>query len=221
MDHLDAEKMKAVERYALGDLAVSEVEDFERHFFDCPQCSEELRALTIFQENARAVFVEQDLAPIPPSVHAPESAAGWWRGFSPLFWNRAWVVALGALAIGIFAGYLTFSSREGAQAIGAYPLYAQSRGEETIVAPAAGSKYYMVYFDRTWEGDYASYRAIVRDQSGAEKFSVPVAMGAPGQAIDVLVPTHKLASGKYVLVMMGAGQNEAELARLPYTLQIK
>jgi len=39
MDHLDAENMKAVERYMLGDLAVSEVEEFERHFFDCPQCS--------------------------------------------------------------------------------------------------------------------------------------------------------------------------------------
>src|ERR1700678_3189228 len=103
MDHLDAEKMKAVERYMLGDLAVSEVEEFERHFFDCPQCSEELRALTIFQENARAVFVEQDLAPIPASVHAPESAASWWGGLSPLFFGR-WAMALGALIIGVFAG---------------------------------------------------------------------------------------------------------------------
>jgi len=33
----------------LGDLSVSEVEEFERHFFDCPQCSEELRVLTIFR----------------------------------------------------------------------------------------------------------------------------------------------------------------------------
>ena len=65
MDHLDADQTKAVERYMLGDLSVSEVEEFERHFFDCPQCSEELRTLTLFQANARAVFGEQDLAPIP------------------------------------------------------------------------------------------------------------------------------------------------------------
>src|SRR5580698_2588556 len=105
MDHLGAENMKAVERYVLGDLSVSEVEEFERHFFDCPQCSEELRALTIFQENARAVFVEQDLTPIPASVHAPESAASWWRGFSPLLWTRSWATAMGALLIGVFVGY--------------------------------------------------------------------------------------------------------------------
>jgi anti-sigma factor RsiW len=184
MDHLDADKMQAVERYMLGDLSVSEVEEFERHFFDCPQCSEELRALTVFQENARAVFAEQDLAPIPPPVHAPESAVGWWRGFSPLFWNRGWGMALAALA--------------------------------------AGSKFYTVYFDKTWDGDFASYRAVVRDASGVEKFSVPVTLGAPGEALHVLVPTRKLPAGKYVLVMTGGGAGkETELARFPYTLQIK
>jgi hypothetical protein len=222
MDHLDADKMQAVERYMLGDLSVSEVEEFERHFFDCPQCSEELRALTVFQENARAVFEEQDLAPIPPVVHAPESAAGWWRGFSPQFWSRGWAVAMAALLIGIFGGYFAFSSPDGAQAVGAYPLYAQSRGEETVVMPAAGSKFYTMYFDKTWEGEFSSYRAAVRDTSGVEKLSVPVTLGAPGEAIHVLVPTRKLPAAKYVLVMIGGGAGkETELARFPYTLQIK
>jgi anti-sigma factor RsiW len=221
MDHLDAEKIKAAERYMLGDLSVPEVEEFERHFFDCPQCSEELRALTVFQENARAVFVEQDLAPIPASVHAPESAASWWRGLSPLSFMRAAMV-MAALVIGIFAGYMAFASHEGAQAIGEYPLYAQARGEETIVSPAAGSKFYTLYFDKTWEGNSASYRASVRDASSVEKLSVPVTLDAQGDAIHVLVPTHQLPGGKYVLVMLGSADGkETELARFPYTLQIK
>ena len=222
MDHLDADNTKAVERYMLGDLSVSEVEEFERHFFDCPQCSEELRALTIFQENARAVFVEQDLAPNPASVHAPESAAGWWRGFSPQFFNRSFAMAMGALIIGIFAGYLAFSMREDAQAIKGYPLYALARGEETMVSPAHGSKFYRMYFDNTWEGAYSSYRAVVQDESGAAKLSIPVALDPREEEVDVLVPTRKLASGKYVLVMLGGnGDKETELARFPYTLQIK
>src|ERR1700734_145354 len=101
MDHLDAEKMKAVERYMLGDLSVSEVEEFERHFFDCPQCSEELRTLTMFQENARAVFSEQDVAAVPASVHVPQST-GWWQRFSPQMFSLA--AAMACLVIGIFAG---------------------------------------------------------------------------------------------------------------------
>ena len=65
--------MKAVERYVLGDLSVSEVEEFERHFFDCPQCSEELRTLSVLQDNARAVFLEPSPRPIPASLPAAES----------------------------------------------------------------------------------------------------------------------------------------------------
>jgi hypothetical protein len=227
MDHLDADRTKAVERYVLGDLSVSEVEEFERHFFDCPQCSEELRALTLFQANARAVFDEQDLAPIPARVHAPESAAGWWRGFSPLFWVgngqlwRSGAMALAALMIGVFAGYMAFGMREAAQ-VGSFPLYAQARGEETIVAPSTASKVYTLYFDKTWEGDYSSYRAVLRDASGAEKFAAPITPGAPAEVMVMLVPTHQLPAVKYVLVMMGANADkETELARFPFTLKIK
>jgi hypothetical protein len=225
MDHLDADKTKAVERYVLGDLSVSEVEEFERHFFDCPQCSEELRTLTLFQANAQAVFGEQDLAPIPARVHAPESAAGWWRGFSPLFWNGQWwksgAMALAALIIGVFAGYMTFGMHEAGQ-VGSFPLYAQARGEETVVSPAAASKFYTLYFDKTWEGDYSSYRAVLRDSSGAEKFTAPITPGAPGEVMVMLVPTHQIPAGKYVLVMTGANAGkETELARFPFTLKIK
>ncbi len=220
MDHSDAEQMKAAERYMLGDLTVSEVEEYERHFFDCPQCSEELRVLTIFQENARAVFREQDLLPKPIIATVPESAASWWSGwFSPLL-SRQWAVALGALLIGIFGGYGALGWRYGAQALSAYPLYAQARGDETMVSPTAGSKFFTMYFDKTWEGEYTSYSAELRDASGAVKFTVPIQAGAAGEAIHVLVPTHKLTAGHYVLVLSG-GDKAAELARFPFTLQFK
>jgi hypothetical protein len=219
MDHLDADQMHAVERYMLGDLSVSEVEEYERHFFDCPQCSEELRALTIFQENARAVFAEQDLAPVPAGVTVPESAASWWRGFSP-FWYRQWAVALGALLIGIFAGYVAFRSSERAQAISMFPIYSEARGEETVVSPAAGSKFYLLYLDTSWEGVYTQYRAELRDASGTEKTTIPAT--PTGDTISMLIPTHQLAAGKYVLVVMGSGAGkETELARFPFTLRFQ
>jgi hypothetical protein len=221
MDHLDAEQAKAVERYMLGYLSVSEVEEFERHFFDCPQCSEELRALTIFQENARAVFLEQDLAPIPASATVPKSAASWW-GFSPLSFQ--WAVALGALVIGIFAGYQAFALQQTAQEISAYPLHGLARGEETFVSPAARSKFYTLYFDRTWEGDYASYRAVLRDaSSGAEKLTIPITADPSDETIQVLVPSHKLAAGQYLLVMRGVDRagKETEIDSYPFTVRLK
>ncbi len=216
MDHSGAAQMKAVERYVLGDLTVSEVEEFERHFFDCPQCSEELRALTIFQENARAVFLEPEPAPIPVRSTVPKSTESGWRGLSPL----SYAFALGALLMGIFVGRLVFPGAESAAAISAYPLYAQARGEETVVSPAAGSKFYELYLDRTWDSEFVQYRAVLRDASGTERFSLPVKATAPGEAIHVLIPSRQLSAGKYTLVMLGGGDHEAELARFPFTVRL-
>jgi hypothetical protein len=132
-------------------------------------------------------------------------------------------MALGALIIGVFAGYTTVKMREGgAQEVTPFALHAEARGEETVVSPLAGSKFYMVYFDNNWDGDYTSYRGSVRDESGAEKLTVPVTPRGAGKAIDVLIGTNTLPSGKYVLVMMGRNADkETELARFPYTLKIK
>src|ERR1700742_3715332 len=69
MDHVEAVRSNAAERYTIGDLPVSQVEEFERHFFECSQCSEELRTLSILAENARAVFSEDPVAiPARPTV---------------------------------------------------------------------------------------------------------------------------------------------------------
>lgn len=227
MNHLDAAQIKGVERYLLGDLSVSEVEDFERHFFDCPQCSEELRALMVFQENARAVFLEQDLAAVPASATVPKSPASWRRVFSPLGFRLQWAGAFGALLIGLFAGYMIFWMRQGAQSISAYPLYAEARGvgEEPVITPKTGSKFYTLYLDRNWDADFGTYRAVVRSRAGGggEKFTIPVTVGEPHETIYVLLPAQKLGSGQYVLVMQGIDKAGKEIAleRYPFTVRFK
>src|SRR5215475_9616636 len=93
MDHPEAINLKAAERYVLGDLSVSEVEEFERHFFDCSQCSEELRVLSVLQENARAVFIEQSPGPRrEPVLEQTRERASWWRGLVSV-WRQPWAVA--------------------------------------------------------------------------------------------------------------------------------
>ena len=132
-------------------------------------------------------------------------------------------MALGALLIGLFAGYAAFAPHDSVQAVPAFPLYAQARGEETIVSPASGSKFYTLYLDKTWEGEYSSYRAVLLDAAGSRHATVPVGIGAPGEAIQMLVPSHQLAAGKYVLAMQGinAAGKDTELARFPFTLRFK
>jgi len=236
MDHSEAAAMQAAERFVLGDLTVSEAEEFERHLFDCPQCSEELRALALLQDNARAVFLDAGADPVPArasgeerspsaspaSLSATGRGAGWWRNV----WARPWVLvpAMAMLVAGIFAGYEVGKRQDVAQSVSAFPLYAASRGEETVVAPPHAAQFYTLYLDRTWESDSPTYRAVVREETGGkEKFSAAVAPPSPGGAIHLLIPSHALAAGRHVLVILGVDRSgrETEAARYPFNLKLE
>ncbi len=238
--------MKAVERYALGDLSVSEVEGFERHFFDCSQCSEELRILSVLQENARAVFIEQNSTPstslasasVPmsypvshpasslPATERKAARAGWRFSWGALFSPAALAPAMIVLVAAVFLGYQIGESKAGGpQSLNAYPLYAASRGAETVVAIPEGAKFFTVYMDRTWDGDFASYRAVIHDDNpaGSERASLPIPVPAQGRLMQVLFPSHSLAPGRYVLSILAkdASGHETKAADYSFTLRFE
>src|SRR5258707_14788392 len=65
MDHETAVRIGASERYLLGELTGEDRDSFEEHFFMCPECAEDVRALTVFAANAKAVFREKAEGPSP------------------------------------------------------------------------------------------------------------------------------------------------------------
>ena len=229
MDHAEAIKTRAVERYTLADLSVSEVEEFERHFFDCPECSEELRLLSVLRENARAVFIE-DSAPSVSGVAerpAEERRPGWRAAWQAMFAPRIFAPVLTMLALAVVAGYQVGMRKTGEpQSVSAYPLYAASRGAETVIAPPTGSQFFTLYMDRTWDRDFASYRAVIREEraggeQGAERVSLPLAAPAPGSAIQVLFPTRALASGRYTLTIFGKDDAGRETKAADYSFTLR
>lgn len=231
MDHAEAIKMRAVERYTLADLSVSEVEEFERHFFDCPECSEELRLLSVLRENARAVFME-DSAPSTSSVAerpADDLKArqpGWRAAWQAMFAPRIFAPVLTMLALAVVVGYQVGTRKIGEpQSVSTYPLYAASRGAETVIAPPAGSQFFTLYMDRTWDRDFTSYRAVIRDdragEQGAERVSLPLAPPAPGSAIQVLFPTRALAPGRYILTILGKDDSGQETKASDYAFTLR
>src|ERR1700676_2751625 len=132
MDHSDAIKMRAVELYVLGDLSVSEVEEFERHFFDCPQCSEELRGLTLFQDRARAVFLEHGTKP---------REVAWWRGI----WQRPWAMApaFAALLLAVAVWYQAGALRS-VQQVPAFAIKAARDDPKAgMVSVPSGAKFFI------------------------------------------------------------------------------
>ena len=229
MDHPEAVRSNAAERYAIGDLPLMEVEEFERHFFECPQCSEELRALSVLVTNARAVFTEPAVfsEPVSPRVFekvATEPVASS-RGVvakARAWWREPWILgpAFAAAAVMAFVSLDPALHAPGSkiQQIAAFPVYAASRGEETLVTPSATSPSFTLYMDKNWEGSSESFRAAILDEtSNTDRADLTLRDPGPGRFLEVEVPTQALTPGRYVLSIK---DGDKEVARYPFTLRL-
>ena len=80
MDHETALRTSATERYFLGELTGQDRDGFEEHYFMCPECAEDVRALTVFAANAKAVFRQEAAGPAPrPDCFCPAGSCGFRR----------------------------------------------------------------------------------------------------------------------------------------------
>ena len=104
MDHDTAVRSDAAARYYLKELAETESEAFEDHLAECSACTEDLRSLTIFAANAKAILREKAAAPATASaaVARPVERRPDWLDRLRLRW------ATPALALSAAANILLF-----------------------------------------------------------------------------------------------------------------
>lgn len=101
MEHSEAIRLQAAEKYLLGELPLALREEFEDHFFDCPICALDIKAAAAFADNAREVLRDQ---PQPDRFRQQDSApvsTGWFGWLKPAFAMPAFA----ALALLLVVGY--------------------------------------------------------------------------------------------------------------------
>ena len=76
MDHSEAVRMMASEKYLLDELQPEEVEAFEEHLFSCHECAMDVRAGSLFLEHSKVELAS------PRAVAAP---SGWFAWCRPAF----------------------------------------------------------------------------------------------------------------------------------------
>jgi hypothetical protein len=235
--------MGAIERYLLGQFSASEAEEFERHFFDCLECARDLHAGAVFEDNARAVFLEERAQADPTAADRAEAgreskdkprSLGSNRSFWDWFWRpRTWAPALASLVFAAVAAYQVFVVNPGLrgqlnealapQPVASHVLPPISRGDSRVLEIPPGGRFYTIYMDPTWEGSFAAYICEVRDETGATRFSLRVPAPPPGEPIQILMARSLLPSGRYTVVIRNAAENgkpETELARYALILKL-
>ncbi len=218
MNHDEAIRLKAAEKYLLCELSAEMRDQYEDHYFGCAECAQDVRTGAVFIDNARDVL-------IPPSVtglgakHQPARSGGWWSALlRPAF-------AVPALALLLLvAGYQNavtiphlknaVSQSETAQTLPSYSLIAEnSRGGAQLAISVPADKPVSFFVDIPPNDSYTSYVCEFQTESGTPELSLNISADEAKRTVQLLIPAGRLASGKHVLVVRGLdsqGKSDAD-----------
>ena len=213
MEHPEAVRMKAVERYVLGELSTDVREQFEEHCFECVECANDLKSLTTFVAAGRMVFEEGDLA----AERSTEEEKGW--GWLKWFRPALTIPALGALAaIVIFQAAVTIPGLEKQAARGSvaqvygpsYRVQGATRGENKSQVAIAPNESFALDFDFTPSGSFPRYKGDLLDASGKSVVTFEVGGEEANKELHLVVPAGLARPGDYEMVFVGVdGTNDA------------
>lgn len=219
MDHNEAVRLRATERYLLNELDPEQIDQFEEHMFDCPECALDLRSAAMFLEQSKTVLAEPP--DTPAIVVKPAPASNWLAWFRP-----AW--ALPALAVLLLvAGYQGFVAIPAAKLASSQPtilpfatLTVATRSATTPVVRTAAGQPFMLLLNIPAEARYSSYLVDLYDPSGKLQWSLPVSAEAANDTVPLRIPALG-EPGTYALSVRGVGPigTPAEIGKQPFELR--
>lgn len=229
MNHQDALREMAVERYLLGELSGGSLDRFEEHLFECSECAMDVKAGASFIDGARTELG----SPRRVAVPLEKSTRRWTSWFA-----SPWILGPALAACLLVLGVQTFvvqprmrveMARAQAPAV-LNPLVlanAGARGDSMpeIVAPEHGS--FVVSLDVPTNGSFSGYRCSLTGPDGSAVWQTTV---SPEQARDALlinVPTDKVKEGLNIFVIQGlradgsSGGTLEDLAKYRFSVRIQ
>jgi hypothetical protein len=231
MDHNQAVRLQAAEKYVLGNLSKEQHAEYEEHYFDCSACAEEIKATVAFMECGRQVV--RDAEPIGVRALAPP-VPGFFSWLRPAFA----VPVLAALLL--FIGYQngvtiprlkdSSSSQMGQIISSSFQLRGSVRGgnesgEAANKVRVRSGESFSLNFDFTPTGTFSEYDWQLQNQAGRAVKSGHLSGEKKYQAVSLNMAGGVESAGKYNLVFFGsadgAGQtaNESETQRLTFTVE--
>src|SRR5262249_53456247 len=173
MDHNEALRSQACEKYLLGELPTDQRDAFEEHYFSCSECARQLQTAADFLSASREILAER-LADL--SVGTTRT----WPGFWAMLRRPAFAVPVFA-ALLLLIGYQNFvvipklQRPSKPRAIPMFSLIsANVRGENDHTFPVSANEPFGVYFDVPVHPEYSSYVIRLVDPSGTATLLPPL-----------------------------------------------
>jgi hypothetical protein len=229
MNHQEALRGMAVERYLLGELSGVSLDTFEDHLFECPECAMDVKNGVTFINGAHIELS------VPRKLTAPraESTRRWTSWLT-----SPWILAPALGACLFLLAFQTFVvqprmkleiARSQTPAV-LNPLVLANAGARSdslpeIVAPEFGS--FVISLDVPTTGGFSSYRCSLYAPDGAVLWQTTVSPEQARDALLISIPTNKTKEGLNVFLIQGlpAGADSngtlEDLARYRFRVKIQ
>ena len=222
MDHHEAVRQKATERYLLDDLDAEERDQFEEHLFDCQDCALDVRAGAMFVDQTKVVLAEaQVVSRVPDAV---PSKSAWLAWFRPAFAIPVLALMLAVIGYQNFVVYPHLMQAANEPQVGPWAsVNVSTRGSaktEIKVHPGEG---FGLLVNLPPDNGFASYSADLYNPAGKLEWSGPISAASGGENRQIYVLGRDRRPGTYALVVRGitpSGESQ-EISRHPIDVQIQ
>jgi hypothetical protein len=222
MDHEHALALKAVERYALGELSPAEQDAFEEHFFTCSECAERVRETGMFVENARAVL-RTERAPAPAHESRLDRWFNWLRqpAFGvPVLASSVLAVLVGVQFVQMRGMREQLAALTSPQPLATAALRPLTRGEPVSVDLDRSAKFFHIVMDPDPEQIASAYTYEIRSETGETVVSRRTAPAPePGAPLRLLLPADRFSDGTYTVYLQPDAQPNARGQQFRFRVQ--
>jgi hypothetical protein len=219
MDHDEAVRQKATEKYMLDELDPALRDQFEEHLFDCQECALDLRAAAMMVEQSKVILAEEPL-PVVERVRVPLPAkSGWLAWLRPTF-----AVPVFALLLAVIVYQNQVYSRlqrkaNSPQFLASAVVNLGTRGGEGIAVPAHAGQPFELSLNVPPDGRYASYKLDLYSAPGGLEWTRTIPASGSG-TVSLYVPGSDHASPSALAVQgITTGGESVDLGRYAIDLQ--
>jgi hypothetical protein len=192
------------EKYLLQELGPEVRDEFEEHYFDCPECALDVRAGAQFVEESKVILAEEAEPALVRATDRPEPARRpWFAWLRPAF--AAPALAL-LLAVAGYQNLVTYRLRAELRQPQILPAVSVNMGtwgasDTPTVVPAG--KGLLLYVRITPDSAYTRYTAELYNPAGKSEgsFTIPATEGP--SVWPVTIPEATREAGTYTTVVRG------------------
>jgi len=223
MDHAEASRLMATEKYLLDELPSDVREQFEEHLFGCHDCAMDVRAGAVFLEQGKVALADSAAVTVPARTQATPGRFAWLR---PAFAIPAFAVLLLVVAYQNLVTYPTLRNTVAqANAPQILPVAslvgAATRGTNVPELAVHPGESFLLPLDIPPQSAFASYRIEFHNPSDGVEWSLVVSAEAARNSLPIRAPG-VAEGGQYQVVVIGLnpqGEKVSEVGRYPFELQ--